>query len=180
MSSPGRRTMCRGCRRPGRDDDENVTTPSTRDSDPLSSCAIVIQVPIAWADMDAFGHVNNTVYFRFFESVRIAYLDAIGFTSGGVSGGVGPILASTHCRFRHPLRYPDSVTVGTRVPHVDADRFTMEYVVVSDARGVVAAEGGGVVVAYDYGVGSKVPIPDDVRRRMDALSRTPPASSESA
>ena len=116
--------------------------------------------------MDAMGHVNNTVYFRMFETARIAYLRAIGLVSGS---GVGPILASTHCRFRVPLAFPDTVTVGTRVTETGPDRFTMEYRIVNGA-GALAAEGGGVVVAYDYGAGRKTDLPADVRQRMEALA----------
>ena len=122
---------------------------------------IVFETPIAWGDMDAFGHVNNTVYFRLFESARIAYLDRIGFR--GNDNHVGPILASTHCRFRRPLVYPDSVQVGARVSELSTDRFTMEYRIISRKSGEVAADGGGVVVSYDYAAGMKTPLPDTVR-----------------
>lgn len=120
----------------------------------------VIDVPIAWGDMDAFGHVNNTVFFRLFESARMAYLHKIGFA--GDRGGAGPILHSTFCRFRKAIVYPATVRVGTRVTEVAADRFTMEYqIVVGD--GEIAAVGGGVVVAYDYARNAKIPLPPAVR-----------------
>ncbi|HUG41077.1 MAG TPA: thioesterase family protein [Longimicrobiales bacterium] len=135
----------------------------------LAGFPIVIDVPVAWGDMDAFGHVNNTVFFRWFESARIAYLRAIDFTAGGEGGGVGPILASTHCRFRRPLGFPDTVRVGARTTDVGEDRFTMEYRVVSEALGEVAGEGGGVVVSYDYGAARKASIPGAVRARILAL-----------
>jgi acyl-CoA thioester hydrolase len=135
--------------------------------DPLEGFPTVIELPVAWADMDVFGHVNNTVYFRYFESARVAFLEAIGFADGGPGGGVGGILASTHCRFRRPLTYPDTVRVGTRVTEVGEDRFGMDYVVVSSAQDAVVAEGGAVVVAYDYDIRRKAPIPDAVRDRMD-------------
>ena len=122
---------------------------------------VVFETPIAWGDMDAFGHVNNTVYFRLFESARIAYLDRIGFR--GHDHHVGPILHSTHCRFRRPLVYPDSVQVGARVTELSADRFAMEYRIVSRNSGEVAADGGGVVVSYDYEAGAKTPLPEAVR-----------------
>jgi acyl-CoA thioester hydrolase len=141
----------------------------TAKTDPLASYPIVVELPVSWGDMDAFGHLNNTVYFRYFESARIAFLEAIGFADGGPGGGIGAILASTHCRFRRPLLYPDSVRVGTRATDVGDDRFGMEYVVVSTALGEVAAEGGAVVVAYDYDVRRKAPLPDAVRARMDRL-----------
>ncbi|HSJ25842.1 MAG TPA: thioesterase family protein [Longimicrobiales bacterium] len=132
----------------------------------LEGFPITITVPVAWGEMDAFGHVNNIVYFRYFESARIAYLEAIGMRG---DGDVGPILASTHCRFRLPLAYPDTVHVGARATDVGDDRFTMEYRVVSERHGAVAADGGGVVVAFDYAAGRKTRLPDAVRRRITEL-----------
>ncbi|MGH7447413.1 MAG: acyl-CoA thioesterase, partial [Longimicrobiales bacterium] len=116
----------------------------------LAEYPVIISVPVAWGEMDAFGHVNNIIYFRYFESARIAYLDAIGFRGDDESSGIGPILASTECRFRRPLAYPDTVSIGARTIDLAADRFTMEYRVASAALGEIAAEGGGVIVAYDY------------------------------
>jgi acyl-CoA thioester hydrolase len=132
----------------------------------LDGYPIVIEIPVAWGEMDAFGHVNNIVFFRYFESARMAYLGAIGF---GGETGVGPILASTHCRFRRPLEYPDTVRVGARAAELGADRFTMEYRIVSVAQDAVAADGGGLVVAYDYVARSKTALPDAVRRRIEEL-----------
>lgn len=140
-------------------------------AEPLGGFPVVIAVPVAWGEMDAFGHVNNIVYFRYFESARIAYLDAIGFRGDTASGGIGPILASTHCRFRRPLAYPETVRVGARITDVDQDRFTMEYRIVSDSDGEVAAEGGGVIVAYDYVNTGKTTLPEAVRARIREVER---------
>ena len=133
----------------------------------LAGFAVIVEIPVRWGDMDAFGHVNNTVFFRFFESARIEYLRAIEFIGG--ADGIGPILASTHCRFRRPVAFPDTARVGARTTALDEDRFTMEYRLVSDALGEVAAEGGGVVVSYDYGAARKAPLPAAVRERIIAL-----------
>ena len=130
---------------------------------------IVIEIPVAWGDMDAFGHVNNTMFFRYFESARIRYLDAIGFRGEGSDRGQGPILASTQCRFRRPLAYPDVVLTGARIAELGPDRFTHEYRIVSRALNEIAAEGSGIVVAYDYGTRSKCAIPDAVRSRIEKL-----------
>jgi acyl-CoA thioester hydrolase len=124
---------------------------------------VTIESPIAWGDMDAFGHVNNTVFFRLFESARMAYLHRIGFS--GAHEAIGPILASTHCKFRRPLVYPDQVQVGARVTELDTDRFTMQYVIVNQ-KGEVAGEGGAVVVVYDYEAGAKAPLPTAVREAI--------------
>jgi acyl-CoA thioester hydrolase len=133
----------------------------------LDGFPVIIELPVAWGEMDAFGHVNNIVYFRYFESARIAYLDAIGMRG---DGAVGPILASTHCRFRLPLEYPDTVRVGARTTDVAEDRFTMEYRVVSRRHDAVAAEGGGVIVAYDYGRRARALLPEAVAQRIRELA----------
>ena len=123
---------------------------------------------VEWGDMDVFRHVNNTVFFGYFESVRIEYLVRIGFDGEGASP-CGPILASTHCRFRMPLRYPDRISIGARTTELRDDRFVMEYQVVSHEHDRVAAEGGGVIVSYDYRAQGKAPLPEAVRARIVAL-----------
>lgn len=138
-------------------------------ADPLAGFPIVVTVPVAWGEMDVFGHVNNIVYFRYFENARIAYLDAIGFRGEAGAAGTGPILASTQCRFRHALTYPDTVRIGARARDIEADRFTMEYSIVSDGSGRIAADGNGVVVAYDYVAARKIDIPSAVRARIAEL-----------
>lgn len=129
---------------------------------------VALRWPIAWGDMDAYGHVNNAAYFRWFESVRICYFSAIGWIPTLAEAQVGPILAHTSCTYRTPLAYPDTVLLGATVGEVLGDRFTMRYQVVSERLGTVAAHGEGRVVAFDYGAGHKAPLPVDV---VDAIRR---------
>jgi acyl-CoA thioester hydrolase len=119
--------------------------------------------------MDAYGHVNNTVFFRYFESARIAYLDLCGFLESYERDRIGAILHSTSCRFRSPLFHPDTVQVGTRAVSAADDRFTMQYRVVSLASGTVVAEGEGIVVAFDYRTRRKTALPPPVRERLHLL-----------
>ncbi len=138
-------------------------------NDLLKNYPVIIETPIAWGQMDAFQHLNNTVYFRFFESGRIAYFERLNFLDYMEETGVGPILASTNCRFRIPLTYPDTVSIGTRVASVEDDRFTMEYSVVSKKHERVAAEGSGVIVCFNYNENKKVPVPNLVKDRIEQL-----------
>jgi len=130
---------------------------------PLVEFPIVVELPVFWGDMDAFRHVNNIVYFRYFESARIEYLERIGFRQEMENGGIGPILHSTQARFRRPIEWPDTVIVGARTTEVSDDRFTQEYRLVSRASGEVAAEGSAVLVAYDYPNARKAALPPRVR-----------------
>ena len=135
----------------------------------LKHCPVVIEIPIAWGEMDAFRHLNNTVYLRYFESARIAYFEKLNFFEYMEATGVGPILASTSCKFRIPLTYPDRVSVGTRVSRIEDDRFTMEYHVVSHKHRKVAAEGDGLIVCFDYRENKKAAVPVELRRRIEKL-----------
>ena len=135
----------------------------------LDGFPVVVEIPVAWGDMDYFRHVNNIVFFRYFESARIEYLERIGFRELTGESSVGPILASTGCRFRRPLTWPDTVAVGARVTEVGEDRFAMEYRLVSRKSGEVAAEGTGVLVSFDYAAERKVPLPEAVRRAIGVL-----------
>ncbi len=135
----------------------------------LSGFPVNLTIPVQWGEMDAYGHVNNTVFFRYFESARIDYLDRCGFLESAEQTGVGVILHSTSCRFRLPLFYPDVVAVGGRVRQISDDRFDMEYRVVSQSAQAVAAEGSGLVVCYDYNKREKTAIPDSIVARMREL-----------
>lgn len=134
--------------------------------DVLKDYPVVIEIPVAWGEMDSFNHVNNVVYFRYFESARIAYLDKIDGFEYMRNNGIGPILATTHCRFRVPLTYPDVVSSAVRVTEVGEDRFKMKHIVFSHRHSKVAAEGEGVLVTFDYRSNKKTPVPEELRQRI--------------
>lgn len=130
---------------------------------------VVIETDVRWGDMDAFNHVNNVSYLRYFESGRIAYFDALELEGFFGLDGIGPILAETSCRYKFPLTYPDRVSVGVRSEQLGEDRFTQQYILVSHRHGRIAATGDGTIVTFDYTANRKVPIPDHVRERIEAL-----------
>jgi acyl-CoA thioester hydrolase len=135
-------------------------------TDLLTEYPVVVTVPVQWCDMDAYGVVNSTVYFRYFSASRVAYLEKCGFVHSYESHRIGAILHSAECRYRQPLRYPDTVLVGTRVTSVEQDRFTMEHRAVSEQADEIAAEGGAVIVSFDYNVNEKTSLPEAVRKRI--------------
>jgi len=137
----------------------------------LAGYPVVVEVQVAWGEMDSFQHVNNVVYFRYFESARIAYSEKIGLQEYKKKTGIGPILGSTSCRYRFPLTYPDTVSVGAKVTEMEDDRFAMNYVVVSHRHQKIAAEGDGVIVMYDYREGKKTAMPDEIRASILALEK---------
>lgn len=135
----------------------------------LGHLPVVVRIPVQWGEMDAYGHVNNTVFFRYFETARIEYLERCGFLESYERDRIGAILHSTSCRFRRPLFYPDTAVVGTGAEEILHDRFHMRYEIVSLSSGGRVAEGSGIVVSYDYEDRRVVPIPDRVRARIREL-----------
>ena len=135
-----------------------------------ASCyPMILEIPVAWGEMDAFQHVNNIIYLRYAESARIACLERAGLGDTLQTTGIGPILASIQCRYKFPLTYPDTVRVGVRVSEIGVDRFTMVYRIVSARHQRIAAEGDSVIVSYDYRLGSKVPLPETMRTAIEAM-----------
>ena len=137
----------------------------------LEGYPVLIGIPVAWGDMDAFQHVNNVAYFRYFESARILYSDKLGLHKLKDETGIGPILGSTSCKYRLPLTYPDTVSVGAKITDTAKDRFTMQYVVFSHKHQKIAAEGDGVVVMYNYNEGKKAAIPEELRERIRRMEK---------
>jgi acyl-CoA thioester hydrolase len=138
----------------------------------LADYPVIIELPVQWGEMDAYGHVNNTVLFRYFESARMAYFERCGFTASYQRDQIGAILHSTGCRFRRPLFCPDTALVGARVPEVGEDRLTMEYRAVSKTHDETVADGTAIVVCYDYTAGRKAPLPPAVRKAIAEIEKT--------
>lgn len=132
--------------------------------DLLDRFPVQLEVPIAWGEMDAFQHVNNLVYLRWFESARIAYLDNCNYASVMEETGIGPILRDTKIRYRIPLTYPGKIIVATRVTRMEEDRFTMEHIVYSLDHDKVAAEGEAVIVCVNYRENCKAAIPEAYKK----------------
>jgi Predicted thioesterase len=128
-------------------------------------------IPVAWGEMDANGHVNNIIYFRYFESVRIAYFEKLDSINFQREKGIGPILASTECRYKIPLHYPETISIGTKILSMEEDRFVMGYEVFSTKHKRIAADGEGVIVTYDYHANKKVVIPEDMRKQILELEK---------
>ncbi len=131
---------------------------------------VFIEIPIAWGEMDALGHVNNVAYFRYLESARVEFLRRCGHERLHPPRGVGFILQSVQARFRRPLFFPDVVRVTARLAGVLEDRFTLAHEIISTTRNEVAAVGEGVIVAYDYDAGRKANLSEEFRRAAQAAS----------
>ena len=135
----------------------------------VAAYPVLVTTLVAWGDMDANHHVNNVVYFRYMEHARLKYFGEMGFSREQRATGIGPILAYTDCRFRKPLEYPDTVTIGTRMADIQRDRFTMKTIIVSHKLKALAAEGEQRLVVYDYINHVKAELDDKIRERIEEI-----------
>ena len=132
--------------------------------------AITLTVHVAWAEMDAFGHVNNTVYLRWFESARILYFEKLGVATTIASDArAWPLLAHSSIDYRAKVVYPDTLEITARVTKLGNTSFSMAYQATSQQQKKLVAEGEGVVVMVDPKTGIKVPLDPDLRARVSAL-----------
>jgi len=124
-------------------------------------------LPVQWGDQDAFGHVNNVVYFRWFESARIDLLNQFPSSVTMSGSGLGPILASIQCDYRRQLRFPDTVYIGSRMTRVGRSSADIVHKVISHQQGQLVAEGSSVIVIFDYTAQRVTRIPEDLRKLFE-------------
>jgi acyl-CoA thioester hydrolase len=145
----------------------------------LADFPVVIHLPVLWGEMDSYRHVNNVVYFRYFENARLEYFARLDWFEYEKQTGVGPILAATQARFRKPLWYPDTIAVAARVIALNETSFTLDHLIVSRQQQTIVTEGQGVIVTYHYSSGKKVPVPDELKRRiaeLESKKKSPPGA----
>lgn len=124
----------------------------------------VTKMPIRWGDMDAYGHVNNTVYFRYMEQARVEWIEEMQVPVR--PGGEGPVIINAACTFLKPMNYPGMVEVRTYVGAVGRSSCQTYVDMLIDDE--VYAEGAAKVVWMDTQTGKSVPLPEHVRAVLEA------------
>ena len=121
-----------------------------------------ITLSIRWGDMDAFGHVNNTVYFRYMEQLRIEWLESIGLP---LPEGQGPVLASTSMNFRKQLHYPGRLLLSllAKPPGRSSIDTRFEIRREDDAEQHIYADGGATIVWVDFAKAKSTGLPEAIR-----------------
>ena len=130
---------------------------------------VVIEVTVAWGEMDAFQHVNNAQFFRYFESARVQYFDNLKILDYMNNYARGPILASTNAKFLAPVKYPDTLSVGIRSQRLESGRIAQEYAVWSHETSRLVAKGESLLVFFDYKAGQPCDIPQGLADSILAL-----------
>ncbi|GAA0323426.1 acyl-CoA thioesterase [Psychrobacter aestuarii] len=141
-------------------------TPSTPDA--LHDYPVIHTQLMQWGEMDAFNHLNNVVYYRYAESARIAYLQALGMFDGSMV----TVLAQSSCQYMRPVTYPDTLLIGVRCQRLGTTSITMGYSYYSTAQQAIVATAEAVVVRLDSNAAHKLPWSDDERQAVIELERS--------
>ncbi|WP_282606676.1 thioesterase family protein [Pelagibius sp. Alg239-R121] len=134
-----------------------------------------LQIPTRWMDNDIYGHVNNVVYYAYFDTVINTYL----IERGGLdihNGGVIGVCAESSCRYRASFVFPDVIEAGLRVAKLGGRSVTYEIGLFKQGADIApsdqaAAEGRFVHVFVDRGSMKPVAIPEPLRAALKALER---------
>ncbi len=124
-----------------------------------------LTLPIRWGDMDAMGHVNNTLYFRYMETIRIDWFKAIGALPNPL--GQGPVIVNAFCNFYRQFEYPDDVSIRMYVS--DPGRSSFEsWATMARASDpdTICAAGGATTVWTDFPAQKSAPLPDWLRQHL--------------
>ena len=120
---------------------------------------------VRFRDIDAFGHVNNAVFFSYVEQSRIRYLLDVLATDEPFDR-LPLILARVELDFRAPIFFNDEVAVDTRVDRIGRTSFDMSHRITAGTAGRVVGDVRSVLVAYDYEASAPIPVPDTWRARF--------------
>ena len=122
-------------------------------------------MPLRWGDMDAMGHVNNTLYFRYMEVCRLDWIFSVGVDPK--LSTAGPVIINAFCNFLRQLEFPGDIRVTMSVANPGRSSFdTFHTIERVDEPGVVYAEGGARTVWTDYAAKRSAPMPDWFRARL--------------
>ncbi|KXI21202.1 acyl-CoA thioesterase [Photobacterium sanguinicancri] len=135
----------------------------------LKGYPVITEIPVAWGEMDALNHVNNVVYFRYFETARIDYFLQLSLMDDLQKTGIGPVLKETQCSYKIPVTFPDTLHIGSKICDMGDDRFTMEYSVYSQKLGKITTVGRAEVVMFNFKTNKKAHISDEIRSRVTEI-----------
>ncbi|WP_372965524.1 acyl-CoA thioesterase [Marinobacter sp.] len=120
-----------------------------------------LTMPLRWGDMDAYGHANNTVYFRFYEEARMIWLTGLGF--GNAEDPTGPVIIKTSATFLKELKHPATLVVETYAGKAGNTSLDTYHLLKDAETGEVYSEGYAKIVWMDKTTRKSTPLPESLR-----------------
>ncbi|HBR96735.1 MAG TPA: acyl-CoA thioesterase [Gammaproteobacteria bacterium] len=132
----------------------------------LAQFTHITEEHVRWGDCDMLGHVNNTLFLRYIESARIAYIEEVMHSDLLPGAQVGWVIADLHCNFRGQLHYPAKLETGSRITRVGSSSATIEAAIFANGEPAPVFTSTAVIVWCDYQEGKSLRIPDRIREAI--------------
>lgn len=116
--------------------------------DSLDAYPHKLKIPTRWMDNDVYGHVNNAVYYFYFDTLVNTWLIENGLLEIGKSETIG-LVVETGCTYFAPMSYPETITAGLRVAKIGTSSVRYEIALFSEGKTEAAAQGHFVHVYVD-------------------------------
>jgi acyl-CoA thioester hydrolase len=124
-------------------------------------------IDVRWGELDAYAHVNNVVYFTYFEASRTKYMMDLGVTDFFTGKRCLQVIVNCSMNFRREVRFPATLEVGTRVIEARTSSYTMHCGMFLHGSNTLTADGTGTIVCIDPATKRPMPIPDDFLQAME-------------
>jgi acyl-CoA thioester hydrolase len=137
---------------------------------PASAFAHFAGITTRWIDNDVYGHINNVVYYEFFDTVVNGYLIAQGALDIAKGETIG-LVVETHCNYFKPVAFPDKLRAGLRVAKLGTSSVRYEVGIFRNDDDTAAAQGHFVHVYVDRTTNKPVPLPAALKQALGKLVR---------
>jgi acyl-CoA thioester hydrolase len=138
---------------------------------PADGFPLAVPIEIRFKDIDSMGHVNNAVYFTYFENARLAYWKAL--RKNRMRGDVSYVLARAECDFKSQATMEDELVCHIRVSSFGRSSFRFDYLIRDERSRRPIATGHSVQVSYDYGAGKVLPLEEGLKKGIRAFEGRP-------
>jgi len=129
-----------------------------------------LTIPTRWTDNDVYGHVNNSVYYFYFDTVVNKWLVDNGLLEIGKSDVIG-LVVGTSCDYFSPVSFPDAVTAGLRAAKIGSSSVTYEIGLFRNDETTASAQGSFVHVYVDEKNRRPFPISDKMKEKLGKITR---------
>ncbi len=121
-----------------------------------------MRIPVRWGDMDAYNHVNNTIYFRYCEQARVEWSEKAGFVVR-TDQETGPVIVNAACTFLLPITYPATVLLDMYAGKPGRSSLMTWYELRVEGDDRLYADASAKLVWMDHRSGASVPLPAQLR-----------------
>jgi acyl-CoA thioester hydrolase len=126
-----------------------------------------IKQNVLWGEMDAFGHINNVVYFRYFESGRVHFFNETALWQTFLDEQVRIVVVKLECNYVQEIIFPEEIEILVAIKEVGNSSIKVHQVVKSSTKNIIFAHGEGIIVGTDPNTGKSKPWSEKLKNKLN-------------